>query len=388
MQARPRPEARDARRREARVVWWLTLATAVVCAAAGVGCVVWQRRRKQAGKPAFGWARRIGAAAMFTLAVLLTIGLVFFPPHGALPPTGPFSVAVAIAEFEGDAPDPYREDRPRQLSAEIYYPDGDSVRAAGHALLVFSHGGMGFANQNVSLFQELASHGYVVISVDHAGQSLWTKIDGQLVFIDNGYMRDLMSEDASEDRARSFELYTQWMQIRMSDLDIVIDSAKDRAELGTPIYHLIDTSRIVIAGHSLGGAGALGIGRTRDDIAAVVALESPFMYDITGVHGGEFVWRSDPYPVPVMNLYTDSSYGHLAEWPQYAQNQQLLTSEDLATINVYLEGCGHYSITDLTFASPLLTRFLNGFPAATPGENCLTLVNTETLQFLNTHLDR
>ena len=68
-------------------------------------------------------------------------------------------------------------------------------------------------------------------------------------------------------------------------------------------------------GHSLGGSDALGIGRTRDDVGVVIALESPFLCGTVGVDSGEFVWNEETYPIPVLNIYSNSSWGHLDEWP-------------------------------------------------------------------------
>jgi len=35
------------------------------------------------------------------------------------------------------------------------------------------------------------------------------------------------------------------------------------------------------------------------------------MCDIIGVEDGEFVWNEDTYPIPVLNIYSDSSWSHL-----------------------------------------------------------------------------
>jgi hypothetical protein len=67
----------------------------------------------------------------------------------------------------------------------------------------------------------------------------------------------------------------------------------------------VDTDHIGMMGHSLGGSAALGIGRQRDEVNAVIALEAPFLYDIVGVEDGEFVFVDADYPTPVLNVYSD-----------------------------------------------------------------------------------
>jgi len=95
------------------------------------------------------------------------------------------------------------------------------------------------------------------------------------------------------------------MGIRMGDINFVIDHilAETKSSNIDRVYELIDTAEIGVMGHSLGGSAALGIGRMRGDVSAVIALESPFMYDIEGVKDGEFVFINEEYPVPVLNVY-------------------------------------------------------------------------------------
>lgn len=88
----------------------------------------------------------------------------------------------------------------------------------------------------------------------------------------------------------------------------------------------VAVERMAGMGHSLGGSAALTMPRQRNDIAAVIALESPFLYDIVGVENNEFVWLDEAYPVPVLNIYSDASWNHLSEWTQYARNDELLSS--------------------------------------------------------------
>lgn len=53
---------------------------------------------------------------------------------------------------------------------------------AGFPVVVFSHGYWLYPNQNDGLFEELASHGYVVVSIDHPRDSVDVKLaDGRVV---------------------------------------------------------------------------------------------------------------------------------------------------------------------------------------------------------------
>jgi len=130
----------------------------------------------------------------------------------------------------------------------------------------------------------------------------------------------------------------------------------------------------------------LGIGRTRHDVGAVIALESPFLCDIVGVNNGEFVWNEETYPTPVLNIYSDSSWGHLDEWPQYAVSSKLLVDTEATAYTVHVQGAGHLTLTDLALTSPFLARMLNGHKASIDARYCLTTMNHLVLEFFDYYL--
>lgn len=333
------------------------------------------------------------AAGVSLVTVLAAAPALVFPEYSPIEATGELDVARTVHTVT----DPVRTETyddsgmARRVTVEYWYPDlaaaSPEQRDRTFPLVVFSHGGTGVRTGNESLFGELASHGYVVASIDHTFHALVSTDDsGRTVWIDRGYLRGLMAEDARADPEQSHAFYEEWMSIRMGDIDLVIDHIlAEAARPGTedPVG-MVDPEQVVVAGHSLGGSAALGIGRTRDDVAAVVALESPFLADIHGASGGEFVWDPAPYPVPVLLVYSDSAWGHLDEWPQYARNHELLTTEPPGVVHLHLGGVGHLGLTDLALASPLLTRLADGTaPEYPPGP--LEALNRLVLEFLALH---
>ncbi len=256
-------------------------------------------------------------------------------------------------------------------------------------LVVFSHGSFGVRTSNESLFNELASHGYVTCSLDHPYQSFFsTDVNGNTVYLDSEFMREVSSENAKEDPQRSSELYQKWMAIRTADINFVINTLIDlgKQDNSPTIFHQIDPTRIGVIGHSMGGSAALAVGRQRADVDAVMALEAPFMGDVMGVENGKFVWNKDSYPLPVLNIYSDSSWSHLKEWPQYTENVWLLEDTHPEVENVYLAGAKHLTLTDLALTSPFLTNVLNGGKADLDARECLTEINRFALEFLDKYL--
>ena len=278
----------------------------------------------------------------------------------------------------------------RSLNVEFWYP-GDDDRAAPQTcpLILFSHGATGIKTSNESLYRELASHGYVVCSIDHTGQCLYTTDqNGHTTWIDREFLRELNAEDAEADKQQSYAYYRKWMDVRVGDINFVLDRILDEAAkdgTGT-VYRLVDQNRIGVMGHSLGGSAALGIGRARADVGAVIALESPFLCDIEGVEGSAFAWNGAAYPVPVLNVYSDSAWSHLDEWPQYAENAALLSSGQPTAFNVHIGGAGHFSLTDLALASPFFTNVLNGQRTTADAHDCLGTINKRCLAFFDRYL--
>jgi dienelactone hydrolase len=274
----------------------------------------------------------------------------------------------------------------RKLNVQLWYPENlDGT----YPLIVFSHGGLGIKSSNESLYNELASHGYVVCSIDHTYQCFYTTDEsGDTTLIDLGYVQELFAEDPQFDIQQSYEYYQKWMKIRTEDINFVIDKIMTEAENNNAdrVYKLVDITKIGVMGHSLGGSTTLGIGRIRNDVNAVIALESPFMCDIEGVEDGRFVFIDKVYPVPVLNVYSDSSWSILAERPQYAANYALLSDTDAIAFNVYISGVGHLGLTDFALTSPFLTRILDRKKPTTETVYPLKIINKVCLEFFNSYL--
>lgn len=328
------------------------------------------------------------AAALALLFFALTLPAIIFPEYEMVAASGEYPVvSTAYTYTDPDRIETFTDTgEHRKLNVELWYPQGADET---YPLIVFSHGGISTRTSNESLYHELASHGYVVCSIDHTYHSLLTTDGaGNRILIDSAYMRELNEEDAKSDRQQSYEYYQKWMAVRAGDIGFVIDHIVSQAENGEAgeVYRLIDASKIGVMGHSLGGSAALCVGRDREDVGAVVALESPVVCDIEGVEDGEFALTGEVYPLPVLNVYSDSAWSHLAEWPQYAQNYRLLSDTQAAAFNVHIQGVGHFSLTDLALTSPFLTRMFNGFKSTTDAVYSLETINKVTLEFFDYYL--
>ncbi len=370
--------------------WWAIAALLLIWAVLGAITLI----KNKADKKEYKTFRIIRKAIISMVVIILVLSpALIFPQYKELEVTGTSLVETASYTYVDDSRlETYTsKGENRKLNVQFWYPDDTNlIESSVYPLVVFSHGGTGIKSSNESLYRELASHGYVVCSIDHTYQSLYTKDEnGKITFISMEFMNDISEEDASENREKSYHSYKKWMEIRTSDIDFVIDTIIANSNDSTTeerLYQLVDTTKIGVLGHSLGGSAALGIGRSRDDVSAVIALESPFLCDIEGVENGEFVFNSDPYPIPVLHIYSDSSWEHLDEWPQYAKNAELLSDTEEIVYNVYMQGTGHFSLTDLSLTSPFFTRIFNAQETTMDAEYCLEKINKICLEFFDCYL--
>lgn len=345
--------------------------------------------RKNHCNPVYRTSQVLGnAAAMIFFGAIALVPALLFPQYTPLQPTGNYEVETLVDTYiDFNRVETYsKKIENRKITVQYWYPKNAD---ATYPLVLFSHGSFGLRTSNKSLYRELASHGYVVCAIDHPYQSIFsTDTDGSTTFLDSGFMREVSSEDAGTDQQQSYEYYQKWMDIRGGDINFVIDTilARTNSAASDAVFKLVDPSKIGLMGHSLGGSAVLYVGRLRKDIAAVMALEAPFMGDIVGVENGKFIWNEKTYPTPVLNIYSDSSWSHLGEWPQYAANERLLSGENAKAYNVYLRGAGHLTLTDLALTSPFFTKILSGHPANTDAKYYLTVINQLTLDFFDCHL--
>lgn len=142
-------------------------------------------------------------------------------------------------------------------------------------LLVFSHGRSGFGQYSYFLAEHFARRGFVVLAVDHIGDTLTDAVD-------------------------SPEIYRQ----RPQDISAVIDHGLDPGP-DHPLAGLVG-SPIVVAGHSFGGYTALAIGGADYATAAFDAecpdSDSPFCAGYTALPEAYAAGFADPRVDLIMPL--------------------------------------------------------------------------------------
>lgn len=326
-------------------------------------------------------------------AIMITflsfIPVLIWPGYKRIPETGNFQVATKSYTYEDTGRIETYDDSGeyRKLTVQFWYPEAGQDQK--YPLVIFSHGSMGIRSSNESLFYELASHGYVVCSIDHTYQCMsTTDVDGNITRISREFMKDLQNLDVKKDISGAFNSYEEWMKVRTSDINFVLNTILEKGsdQKEDVVYRMIDSNRIGAMGHSLGGSAVLGMGRMRQDIKAVIALEAPFMCDIEGVNGDEFVFTDEPYPVPVLNVYSDSAWDKMKDWDEYKKNVELLGKTDETAYNVYIKNTNHMALTDLSLSCPIMVTLFDVNLHAASNEYVLKTINQFTLDFFDCYL--
>lgn len=331
---------------------------------------------------------RIGRAIVSGLLSFLLVftGLMpalLFPPYTLLAPGGRYTVLTEEASYYDDSRiETYdNSGRAREVNVKFWYPD---TQGEGFPLIIFDHGFCGIKDSNESSFLELASHGYVVCSIDHPYQSFYTiNEQGETTIISNSYLQEY--RQLGDDPDKNLDLLQKWLDIRVADANLVIDTIL--AQEGG-LYSLIDKEVIGVFGHSLGGATATALARVSGDIDAVINLDGPMPYEIIGVEDGEYTVNSQPYPVPILNIYSQYLYdnGIMQDDPLYKVNR-MVSATAPAHYDVVLEGTQHMNLTDLVLFSPVLAGLLDGGRKANADAyDCLQTMNQVIVEFFDSTL--
>ncbi len=163
------------------------------------------------------------------------------------------------------------------------------ITSGAHPVVVFTPGYTGTFTDYTFLFEDLASRGYVVASVDHTYEA--TAVE----FPDGRFVKSLFGSHLGSTLRTDEDAYTSAVTVRLSDLKFVLrEIERLNATVKGPFAGKLDISRVALAGHSLGGLTALlGVeqeprfraGIILDGVAPdrlVNATETPMFMLITG----------------------------------------------------------------------------------------------------------
>lgn len=321
--------------------------------------------------------------AVMLIAFSLVPSFVFANYNG-LEVTGEYEVKETNAilidsnrldEFENDGSN-------REVPVHLYYPETEGE----FPLVIFSHGAFGYYQSNYSTYAELASNGYIVAALDHPHHAFFTKdSDGNMVLVDMEFITNavdfanlyMMTDE------EAFALSQEWMKLRTDDMNFVLDTIKTVNESGQlseafcteneadvlNVISAINTDKIGLMGHSMGGATAVALGRSRTDVDAVIDLDGSMLSEIKSVNNCEFEYVSEPYTVPLLDFRKETDYNEIEqlsnmgtykdnyEYGFVAVNDYIVNNSENGR-SIVFKNAGHMDFTDLPMFSPFLGSML------------------------------
>ena len=126
------------------------------------------------------------------------------------------------------------------------------VANSAHPVVVFTHGYTGTFTDYTFLFEDLASRGYVVASIDHTHEA--TAVE----FPDGRMAKSLVGSHLNNTWRMDESTMSLVMSARLKDISFVVNELERlNATLGNPFTGKLDTSRLSLMGHSLGGEATI-----------------------------------------------------------------------------------------------------------------------------------
>jgi dienelactone hydrolase len=342
------------------------------------------------------------------LAVILVkvVPALLFTDYQGRPTTGEYHVAQSEAILiDHDRIETFETDGSfREVPVHFYFPEEiESIEENSLPLVIFSHGAFGYYQSNSSTYMELASNGYVVVSLDHPYHSFFTKdSSGKTVIVDKNFFSTAMEIGKADiTEIEVYQITSKWMELREADMNFVLDTLIASANSGNlgdewffagaekehiaEALRCTDTEKIGLMGHSLGGATAVTVGR-RSDVSAVIDFDGTMLGEEIGVEKGETLVNQEVYDTPLLCFDSESHHEDREKAREtgvvYANNVVL----DNATegYSTYFVGAKHMDFTDLPLFSPFLANMLGS--GDVNSEECIDQINEITLNFFNCYL--
>ena len=319
-----------------------------------------------------------------------------------------FQVWYPAGKMEGQKPRPYQSLKMAEAAAHFLnwppfansynvYVESNSfsnvfAEAASqpYPVILYNHGYGGFTTVHQTVCEELASQGYVVVSVGHAYESaLLLKPDGDVKAFDpnneayaedNGRVQERLKDQiVSAENVRVMEtsyrkllaespLHQESVQIWTADNQFVLRKLQEINKADPILKGMMDLETVGIFGHSLGGATAGEMAITEPSIKAGVNLD--------GFQFGRLL--ETELTIPFMFMWEN---GRSTENTTNG-NEIFYQKSKAPCYSLVIKGFEHATFTDL----PLFRSIWQSSELNPEGLRAIQLQREYILAFFNKHL--
>ena len=317
----------------------------------------------------------LGVVMCFLLAASAFLLSYAFPNFRMPEPTGPYAVGATERSFrdergtltakvwypagstEGDTPQPYLLGLKRSimgLPPFIYsHLKGRPTRAFKNArlstakdaypVIVYSHGGDGFVEDNSFLLAELASHGFIAFAVEHPKPLHAYGFDPQVLARDPEGLLAFMVNRVMPERVRD-----------VNSVVAALDGLNQRDDL---FRGRLELSKLGLLGYSLGGSVMTEVCAVQQTCRAVVNLDgNGFAAARTLGSRGPYLHLSQSVLLELADKAGDAAPVsqmaalYLGEVSDVIKHTR---ANGYRAVWLQLRGSGHAAFTDMIFWTPL-----------------------------------
>jgi len=213
-------------------------------------------------------------------------------------------------------------------------------------VIIFSHGIGGLKTQNTTQMEEMASHGYVVFSCDHAYDAGVSIFPGDRIIFGKTNIPDNLTKEEKRNMRRA------QLDYRAADIQFLLDEMDRENFLSVALKNSLDLEHIGVFGHSFGGGTSVVVASVDERIDACFGLDAWFL----------------PIPSNVLNSNLNKPFIHLGQvsWKEkenYLKLDTLAGNNSAWSVRLDVQGATHYDFTDFSQFSKLTKKYGSGMIA-------------------------
>ena len=213
-------------------------------------------------------------------------------------------------------------------------------------VIIFSHGIGGLKTQNTTQMEEMASHGYVVFSCDHAYDAGVSIFPGDRIIFGKTNIPDNLTKEEKWNMRRA------QLDYRAADIQFLLDEMERENFLSVALKNSLDLEHIGVFGHSFGGGTSVVVASVDERIDACFGLDAWFL----------------PVPSNVLNSDLNKPFIHLGQvsWKEkenYLKLDTLAGNNSAWSVRLDVRGATHYDFTDFSQFSKLTKKYGSGMIA-------------------------
>ncbi len=238
---------------------------------------------------------------------------------------------------------------------------------AAYPVLLYSHGWGGFRQINATQNEALASHGYVVVSIDHPYGALGAAFDDGSIVLNKRSLLPPRNDPGYWPAAQLLE------SVFSRDAEFVLNELERLNSTDARFGQRLDLTRVGIFGHSTGGGAMIQLCARDRRCKALV---------------GQDAWV-EPVPDAVIaaGLTQPTLFMRSEQWTGDANDARLIALTGASsgpTYRLSIKGSRHYDFVMIPLFSPLAPWL--GLKGPIPADRILPLVDDFMLAFFDAHL--